>query len=358
MENGEGLNLTLHQHFDSFYYDYPTLQSAFFLAHPDNPDRLYFISTDVGKHPQPSFFYKYVGRRIVVATIDVKANNGLGKIVKKDEAIIEGNLCTPAAVRHANGRDWWIFCSDADTTRHYRVLLSPEGFSKPEVQWIGSKPNPVGKINSGIGNSFSPKGSWYIDRNDFLGFSIFEFDRCTGQLSNERRLSYSHTPHQIEYKNFPHGYGSGNVFSPDERFLYTTVTWTRYTLDGGSTIESKPFLFQYDLTAPDWKKNVDTLNYNNPLEYFPNKKFNYQVFWGAEMGPDGRIYFVHHRGGYCSVQYPNRKGKASTVYIDQPWFDIDMKAASPACPTTASAPWMAAVAIPWVLTMYPLRISG
>ncbi|HMX40156.1 MAG TPA: PKD domain-containing protein [Saprospiraceae bacterium] len=334
IENGYGINLTLHDYFDSIYYSYPDTQSGFFLADLNDPSILYFITLDLGKHPQPTFNYYYTGRRIVVSTIDLEANNGAGKVLRKDQAIIEGILNSAAAVRHANGRDWWIVASDADENRHYRVLLSPEGFSLPAVQEIGSKPNAVGKGTQSVGNCFSPSGRWYVDRNDLFGFSVFQFDRCSGLLFNERRVEYPpNTTNPNYYRNNP---GTGVVFSPDDKLLYTTQSWQM--TDFISPIGTKPWLLQYDLSADSLAGSVDTINYNNPYDYYPYDWGNSQVFLGAEMGPDGRIYIVHHRGSYCSVRYPNVRGKGCKFVYDQPFFGIDKNAAIPYMPNYRLGP--------------------
>jgi hypothetical protein len=93
---------------------------------------------------------------LLYAEINMTANNGLGKVVLRDKKVCDDTLAVMSfsAVRHGNGRDWWILAPHfIDTTIMYRFLLSPIGLQKVGTQ----------KINStiqGIGSSFfSPDGA-------------------------------------------------------------------------------------------------------------------------------------------------------------------------------------------------------
>ncbi|MCB9306928.1 MAG: hypothetical protein H6565_10050 [Lewinellaceae bacterium] len=85
-------------------------------------------------------------------------------------------------------------------------------------------------VLDGLRQSYSPDGTKYIRTNDvILGepfrVDIYDFDRCTGQLSNQR----------TKFLDYP-GFGVGIAVSPDSRYLYVMRTTKA---------------FQYDLTAAD-----------------------------------------------------------------------------------------------------------
>ncbi len=105
-----------------------------------------------------------------------------------------------------------------------------------------------------------------------------------------------------------------------------------------SPIGTKPWLLQYDLSADSLAGSADTINYVNPYDYYPYDWGNSQVFLGAEMGPDGRIYIVYHRDAYCSIQYPNVRGKGCKFLYTQPLFNIDMNGAIPYMPNYRLGP--------------------
>lgn len=316
---------------------YPGGQSGFFLEKPDDPNFVYFISLDFGLHPAQQWPYIYVGQNLMIATIDLLANDGAAKVVEKNKILLTGTLMSPAACRHANGRDWWILVSDADENLHYRVLLTPEGFSEPATQEIGTKPNPLelGLGNHWAGNCFSPTGKFYVVAHEQLGFSIFGFDRCSGLFSDEKRYDYPlPAPSSPSYYRF--SYGSGGVFSSDEKLFYKT---TKYDISPASwaVLGTKPYLFQFDLTTSDLSVSIDTINIIDTLDFWPYA-LNLEGFYGAELAPDGRIYIVHEGNSYCTVQYPNVKGRGCKFVHDKPFFGVTIGEAIPYMPNYRLGP--------------------
>jgi PKD repeat protein len=344
VENGEDLNPTIVEWNSQHQNSYPGGQSGFFLENPDDQNTIFFISLDWGAHPAQEWPYRYVGQNLVVATIDISANNGSGKVLEKNKVLLTGTLMSPTACRHANGRDWWILVSDADENRHYRILLTPEGFSAASTQFIGTKPNPIpydgeNKFNQVFGNCFSPQGSYYADINDNIGFSIFEFDRCTGLLSNERRIDYPPPPAPPSpgVKFYKNGSGSGAVFSPNEKFFYKTTTFWVSSVSWG-TYGTKPYLLQYDLTDANLNSSVDTINTIDSSDYHFPSNITWGKFLGAENAPDGRIYVVHEGNSYCTVQYPNLGGKDCKFVHDKPSFGVAIGIAIPYMPNYRLGP--------------------
>ncbi len=339
VENGEDINPTILDWQSQYQYSYPGGQSGLFLEKPENPNIVYFISLDFGPHPAQEWPYMFVGQNLMVATIDFLANNGVGKVIEKNKILLTGTLMAPTACRHANGRDWWILVSDADENLHYRLLLTPEGFTFPDTQFIGTKPNPIpygggNKNNFIVGNCFSPGGKYYADINDWLGFSIFEFDRGSGLLSNERRVDHPPPTYPNYYRNSP---GSGAVFSPDEQLFYKTTTfdvgWEPWIPYG-----QKPYLLQYDLSFSDLSASVDTINIIDSADYHLPENITWDAFRGAELAPDGRIYVVHKGVSYCTVQYPNLRGKDCKFVHNRPFFGVTIGSAIPYMPNYRLGP--------------------
>ena len=131
-------------------------------------------------------------------------------VLKKEQVISDtledGKLM---AVRHANGRDWWVLKRTAFTSKYYKFLLSPNGVSVVDTQQIGEP------LRTGLGQAiFSPNGQYYaqihaISFNEGTYIDIYNFDRCLGEL------------HQIERIHYSENAGSaGAAFSPNSRYLY------------------------------------------------------------------------------------------------------------------------------------------
>ncbi|MEO6758362.1 MAG: PKD domain-containing protein [Saprospiraceae bacterium] len=315
IENSEGLNPL---YSSSQFTAYPNPASGFFLRKPGNSNILYLIHLEHDSHPMPSNTYGIVGRNLLLTTIDLSLNNGQGKVVSKNEIILDGVFTTPKAVRHANGRDWWIFISDADKNQHFRFLLTPDGLSGPWTQLIGTKPSPVGLGNS-LGSTFSPSGRYYIDFNVFTGFGIFDFDRCTGLLSNEHRVNYNYHPSPT----VAYGEGGGVAFSPNDRYLYVSLTKEGVYPSFPAfpfVIYRQPYMVQYDLNAPDLAAAGDTVNYIPDTLTLENYNGDERLLHSA-YGPDGQLYVVYEGGGFSTIHYPNAGGTACDFRYNNPFFD-------------------------------------
>lgn len=254
MENGDTINPG--PVWASNKNEYPFEIGAVALPAPGEQDVYYLIhlaiKLDANLIPtrEPLYYTK----------IDMKVNNGLGKVLEKNVPLLSGMHVIPyACVKHGNGRDWWILSAKYSEPTFYLFLLSPEGITGPYVQEIGPPfPGPEGGGNC----LFSPDGRTYIRHDARYGLRIFDFDRCTGLLSNLRILPF-----------IDPFYSFGAAISADSRFLY---------------IHQLEVMMQLDLQAEDIGLTLDTLQvYDNFCA--PNSLLCAQFFL-ASLGPDGKIY--------------------------------------------------------------------
>ena len=138
----------------------------------------------------------------------------------------------------------------------------------------------------GLGQAtFTSNGSMYIRTNDvILGepfrVDIFDFDRCTGQLSNRR----------TKFLNYP-GFGVGVAVSPDSRYLYVMRTTKA---------------FQYDLTANDiFATETLVAEWDGFISGIPYGSY----FRFSQLAPDGRIYAASSPTFHLhQINFPNRSG--------------------------------------------------
>jgi WD40 repeat protein len=209
----------------------------------------------------------------------MSANQGTGEVVEKEMLLLSGCFQEPTANKHANGRDWWILLPDNQQSRFYRWLLTPSGLKGPWVQEISNE-TIDGYWYCGW-SEFSPNGERFLINGCRKGVAVYDFDRCTGLLSNQIFIQ----------RNTVWNYCA--VFSPNSQFLYTVDTSSKallqYDLNSTEILESKTLL-------GTWDGKVDS-------SFLP------AIFGFMQHGPNGKLYVW---GGGSSIMhvidFPDRKG--------------------------------------------------
>lgn len=235
-------------------------QSILALPWPDSADQYVLFYYGYGSVPIANALKPI---KLYWARIDMRLNNGLGAVVEKHNIIVQDTLANGylQAVRHANGRDWWVMTPEAGSNCYYTIKLNPTGphmmFKQCEGQtWLMNK--------DWIGQAvFSPDGSTYARMNWHYDLHVFDFDRCSGLLSNERTAAF---PDDAPYDT------GGVAISANSRYVYATTTVKLWQLDLQSS----------DLDAS--KILIDTYD-GQP---FPD----YGVFYLSYLAPDNKIYIA------------------------------------------------------------------
>lgn len=163
-------------------------------------------STYILLHQQTSYDGDLDGNVVAILTLnktvidmsyDSDSSIGyLGKVIEKNIPVIQDTVTFGrlTATRHANGRDWWILQQEYGTNKFYTFLLNNHGLIEQQPQYIGE--NQLYNT-TGIGQAvFSPDGSKYLlinswDLNFPAHMDFFDFDRCTGLLSNFERMEFN-----------------------------------------------------------------------------------------------------------------------------------------------------------------------
>ncbi len=214
-------------------------------------DSMKYYLFSIGVTSGPGFSY---------SIIDMSQNGGLGAVIQKN-VLLESFKAVDCmeAVKHGNGRDWWIAIRDAATSNneHRIYLVSPSGISLPIVQNVGS----VNSLNTGR-YSFSPDGSKIAFINYWGLFELYDFDRCTGLVSNP--LTIHPEPTALPIRSF-----WSCEFSPNGRFLYVTAS------------SDTSYLYQYDLQSPNPASTRLTLATNTDQTHAMGQ---------IRRGPDDKIY--------------------------------------------------------------------
>jgi hypothetical protein len=232
-------------------------------------------------------------RELLTTKVDMRADNGLGAIVYKDSVLLSIDCMQLAcANKHANGRDWWVVVPDHKSDIFYRFLVSPEEIQGP---WAQSLANPTRDSFDTCGwSEFSPNGEMFMINACDKGIAVYDFDRCSGMLSNLR-----HIPDTTENESR----NIGATFSPNSRLLYAT----RGNADR---------LVQYDLAHPDLVQSETTVAVWDSFYYVtPGSGTKiWTKFLYMYPGPDGKIYNWTSSAPFMHlIHYPNRKGAACAV---------------------------------------------
>ena len=216
--------------------------------------------------------------------IDMRLNNGLGAVTVKNIQLqsFEQVDCLNA-VKHGNGRDWWLIFRKSDfsvgssNNDWYTYLITPYGIQNFSVQSIGSQNH----TNNGQ-ICFSQLGDKVVFSNLMGLLELFNFDRCNGLLSNPIII-------EPEPTIPPAKYFWSCAFSPDASKLYV------------STNETPTYLFQYDLNSPNIAASKDTIySLSYPLEAGGELK----------LAPDNKIYLSNWYFNGFQTPYPYQ----DTVY--------------------------------------------
>ena len=282
--NSEGLNPGILYDAQCLANDgYSLQQNMLILSDPTKLNTFHLFHIPLVKTPENSFLL----RNILHSVIDLSANNGAGLTLFKNQIAVQDtiNIDGLHAVRHGNGRDWWIVACKEKSNAYYLILLSPQGLTVQQQQ-IGEP-----SLLDGSGQVvFSPDGSKLARFTVQNGLFLFDFDRCSGQLSNSVHISMPDSVNTQEY--------SGCAWSADSRYVYA---------------QESDLIYQFDLQAPDLAASQTVSAYWDPEARCP-----FQVEFGfMELGPDGRIYCRPLSGQHCMhrMNHPERGGFASDMQL-------------------------------------------
>ncbi|HMX38844.1 MAG TPA: hypothetical protein PKD78_00910 [Saprospiraceae bacterium] len=209
--------------------------------------------------------------------------NGKSKAVKRNVPLAKGKFSDYiTAVRHGNGRDWWVVVPNWQGTQYCTLLLTDHGVQGPFYQ-ISQKPLERGYPGQ---IAFSPDGSWLADCRGDSTIRLARFDRCAGKFYDEQVFS-------IVSAISP---AMGCAFSPNSRLLY---------------VSTPEFIFQYDMSASNIRASkqivaeYDGFTYNGPRTSF---------FQGM-LAPDNKIYFTATNATWHLhiIHQPDSLGTACTV---------------------------------------------
>ncbi|MBK9736490.1 MAG: T9SS type A sorting domain-containing protein [Saprospiraceae bacterium] len=239
--------------------------------------------------------------RLLYSKFTKSDESATGKVLEKEKLILKDSLMDCIyAVRHGNGRDWWLVTFDITQTEILIFLVNKNGISLTNRQ-------PTFVVNrsyGGIGQiCLSPDGAYmawyhlYTFEKDGAGFTFAEFDRCDGTIHNIKTRILT-TPIL----------GAGVAFSSDSKYLYACngVSILQYDMEASDPIGSEYVAAEYD--GYKYYFANDTIQ-PNPIGHSVN-------FCLMKLGPDGKIYVfpgsIQNRL-ISVINSPTEKGTSSDV---------------------------------------------
>jgi hypothetical protein len=221
------------------------------------------------------------------AIVDMNVNNGAGKVIEKNKVLIQDAYLSHnrmTAVRHGNGRDWWLVKPHKTKQEFYSFLVGEKGVESPII----SNLQEFNDMSIGLDgqSSFSSYGNLYAYTTaDYTGeFYINNFDRCTGLMT-----AFKHITVPNNLPKFGNDWPVSVAFSANDSLLYAATRYGIWQIE----IYNNSVNNMFQISGPD------TL-----LDYFP-------WYRCMSLGPDNKIYIGNANGIRRSMDYiefPNIKG--------------------------------------------------
>jgi hypothetical protein len=233
------------------------------------------------------------------SVVDMDSNAGKGKVVQKNVVLADKqhyNNCALQAVKHANGKDWWLVKSDCWNNRYQLFLVKADTILGPFYQNITTKGDfctGVSQLyfsNDGTTMSCTLYGNIYGNGSNLFYYynrvEIYYFDRCDGTITYKKHYIIPYDTSTYANRDFK----KGICFSPNDKLLYMSTNYSVFQVD----LEDTNTYNATYIHGPD----------TSDLSYFPR-------YGTLGLAPNGKIYIGNHNGTRKYMSYidkPNVKG--------------------------------------------------
>ena len=168
---------------DSDYpYGFPIPNGAIILPDPSHRDIYHVIYQFSEWFNDPSGF---ICTKWLTASIRTNPDSSFTLLSKDIEiGVSDVFFQLPVkAVRHANGRDWWLYMLLRGSSEYQLILLDPDGFHFMGLFDSGIyMPQSLGLATISPKGNFMAAGVAVLNSEDQFVY-IYQIDRCTGNLS-------------------------------------------------------------------------------------------------------------------------------------------------------------------------------
>jgi hypothetical protein len=275
--------------------------------------------------------------------VDMAMNNGLGQVTSVNNIIYEGSdtlsMDRMTAVRHANGRDWWLVKPQKTKQQLFTFLVTPDGVTMHDASIYDGRRYTDRYIRGQA--CFSTDGSKYAmvhNQDSAQAVDVYSFDRCNGTFSTYRRIP-------ITTRRKDDGL-QGVAFSPDGAMLYVASYTEINQIDLQDTTSNAVQLIAKD--APN-------------------------LYFLLSLANNGHIYVGNFHAAHQYMSYihqPNKKGMACDYREDGVYCAFTNLKTPPNVPNyrlgrligspcdTVYKPPVPAILVPEAWSIYPNPVSN
>lgn len=239
---------------------FSSAQSGVIVPHPKFSSQYYVFTNDCSENNLINGFRYNL--------VDMSLNGGLGDVVAGEKNVLLSSNSKErlTAIKHCNGRWYWILIHEADNNTFLEFLVDDTGINTtPIPQQVGSLMSSLCYLRASVSGTrlCNALKNGNLNTKAPAACELYDFNTATGVISNPILL-------ELDGFNRPYGF----EFSDNEQILYAT-DWRNNT---GSSM-----LVQFDLrsgTSAGIKQsrvNLDTLPAN-------------ETFGALQRAPNGKIY--------------------------------------------------------------------
>ncbi|MCB9262608.1 MAG: gliding motility-associated C-terminal domain-containing protein [Flavobacteriales bacterium] len=253
--------------------NHSSTQSVLIVKKPYSKN-IFYVFTTIDKGEQNGLRY---------SILDMSLQNGQGDVTSSKSISMQTPVCEKlTAIKHSNGRSFWIITHGFHSDEFFSYLLDSTGL---DLNPVISKIGPI--ITGEYFNSFgylkcSPNGEYLAMANNYTQTAdLFKFSTSSGQVSQFlTTLDTFYNGSRI----FPYGI----EFSTNSRYLYVSDR------DGPASHA----VYQFDLGL----QQIDLIRASS-IEIAQN------IGGAIQLGPDGKIYVARPQTHYLAViNRPNERG--------------------------------------------------
>jgi len=261
-------------------------QSATIVPMPGDSNRYYIFTASAGEYwdgAHPNLGVNY-------SIVDMTRDAGFGDIVRKNANLMPQATEKLVAVRHANGRDYWVVAHAWGSNEFHAFRVSRSGVLPAVVSAAGSSHQGDPYNTIGV-MKVSPNGKKLALAGYTMNLvQLFDFDNITGRVSN---------PLQLPSDTWEYGVS----FSPDNSKLYIA-----------QSSDATSHIYQYDLTSGFPLAIIASrmLIATSPIKY-----------GDMQIGPDKKIYVAKDDDWLGVINYPNVGGTACGYEPQGPFLQVE-----------------------------------